>query len=279
MVAWSAPVAAGPARTVAGVAMPSRRADRARLAERAARLASQLARRTGAVTGALPTTPRNPDVASLVARGRELFLAGKVDEAAATLDVALEAAARRPDAVRDPLSLVAGQVTRVQIALARGESRTADALLVRLLRWDGDFAPAPDEATPAVKQAFDAAARSEAAAGPLTAEDAGDACRAVDVLVVARAARGGAVEITRLDHCRVVASVVAGADLADSAVLDRLAPPAPAPARPATGEKRLLARPWFWLAVGAVAAASIGGGLWLASQGDEQGGFDVAVRF
>lgn len=275
----TAPAAAGPARTVAGAALPSRRADRARLAERASRLAAQLARRTGAVVRALPTTPGGPDVASLVARGRELFLKGAVDEAAATLDVALEAAARRPDRIGDPAALVAGQVTRVQIALARGESGPADALLVRLLRWDGDFAPGPDEATPAVKSAFDAAAKGDAAAAPLSADDVGEACRAVDDLIVVRAARGGAIEIARLDHCRVAASVVAR-DLTDAAALDRLAPaivPAPPPARE---EPSLLARPWFWVAVGAVAAASIGGGLWLASQsGGEEGGFDVAVRF
>jgi hypothetical protein len=101
----------------------------------------------------------------------------------------------------------------------------------------------------------------------------------VDDLIVVRAARGGAVEIARLDHCRVSASVVARDDVTDAAVLDRLAPIAAPPARRVAERRPLLGRPWFWVAVGAVAAASIGGGLWLASRRDDQGGFDVAVRF
>ncbi len=278
----SAAARTAPIKRVAGAALPSRRADHARLAKRASRLAAQLARRTRAVVRPLPPPPgAGKDIPLLLVRGRKLLLEGEVDEAAATLDVALEAAARRPDAIRDPAALVAGQVMRVQIALARGESERAEALLVRLLRWDADFTPGPDEATPAVKSAFDAARESPAAAAPLSADDAGEACRAVDDLVLVRAARGGAVEIARFDHCRIAASVVARDDITDAAVLDRLAPIVAAPpARRAEQKRSLLSRPWLWVAVGAVAAASIGGGLWLASQSDDdQGGFDVAVRF
>lgn len=278
--AWSAPATAAPKRKVAGVALPSRRADASRLAGRAHRLAGLLAARTGAVAGAPPTTPGNPDAGSLVARGRELFLQGAVDEAAATLDVALAAAVRRPDAIGDPAALIAGQVTRVQIALARGEGDAAERLLVRLLRWDGDFAPSAAEGTPAVQSAFAAAAASQALSAPLAAADVGEVCRAVDDLLVVRAARAGAIEIARFDHCRLAASLVVRGEVADAAVIDRIAPPPARPAKAPPAGSPLHARPWLWVAVGAVAAAAIGGGIWLASEGEsDSGGFDVAVRF
>jgi hypothetical protein len=178
--------------------------------------------------------------------------------------------------------LVGAHVARAQIALARGEAARADALFGRVMRWDGDFAAAGDEATPAVQERI-ARLREAAPAPAIDAADLGDACRQVDTLVVVRAAPLGAIEVARFDGCRRVAAIVVQGPPAEALVLDRLAPaPAIAPA-PAPGERRTTAapalyrRPWLWIAVSAIAVSGIGVWAWTGSR--DEGGYDVAIHF
>jgi hypothetical protein len=271
---------ASEAHTVAGVALPARAGDQAARQARAARLASAAAARLGARVVRLPVPP---GIAPRLERARALLLGGDIDAAAATYDAALADAARRPDA--GGAEVVAGHVARAQIALARGEAALADALLGRLLRWDGGFAPTADEATPAVSEALARVAGGDGARAALAADDAGEVCRAVDLLIVVRRTADGRDEVARVDHCRVVATAVAPAGGDDAAVLDALVGAPAAAARPdhlldrqPAPDRPLLARPWLWVAIGAVAVTAVAGGIWLSRDAGEDG-FDVAIRF
>jgi hypothetical protein len=260
--------AAAPPPTVAAVVLPTRRADAPRLAALAERIAARVRDRRGGQRGAI--RPASTDVAARLARARELLLDAKIDEAAATYDLALDAADQVPGTV-DAAALVSAHVARAQIALARGEAERADALLRRVLRWDGDFTTTGDEATPVVQERL---ARLREPAAAIDPADLGDACRQVDTLVVVRAAPLGAIELARFDGCRPVAALVVQGAPDEALVLDRLAP--------ARLERRATAapfyrRPWFWIALSAVAVT--GGGVWAITEARDEGGYDVAIHF
>jgi len=92
------------------------------------------------------------------------------------------------------------------IALARGETRRAQELLDRLLRYDPTFALTPSEESPRLRRALgDARARLGPQPSPRPS-DLGTACGGgADTVVVARALPRG-IEIMRFDGCQLAAS-------------------------------------------------------------------------
>ena len=244
------------ARTFAAVALPGRGPQARSLLPRAERVALGLERSLSGVAAPAAGRPElAADTAALLARGRELYRSGALDQAARVLDEGLETAAREPHRFGGSEVLVAAQVDRVIIALARRERDRAELLLERLIRWDPTFAPADGEGSPRLAQAIATVRRRMPPAPPLRPEDLGGACALADVLVVARPARGGRIELARFDECRPVASAVVQPLAVDEAVealggrADALAPPVAAADRP------LVRRPWFWAAVGAATIA------------------------
>jgi hypothetical protein len=271
-IAAVAPAAAAPQRpSVAAIALPTRRSDAPKLAALAERTAARVRDRLGGTTGSI--RPASADLPARLARAHGLLLDAKLDEAAATYDLALAAADQAPGTL-DAAVLVGAHVARAQIALARGEAERADALFGRVMRWDGDFAATGDEATPAVQERL-AHLRETVPASAIEPADLGDACRQVDTLVVVRAAPMGAIEIARFDGCRRVAALVVQGPPGDALVLDRLAP-APIEHR-VTTTPALYRRPWFWIAVSAVAVSGVS--VWAWTEMRDEGGYDVAIHF
>ena len=252
--------AGGRARTFAAAALPSRAPQARSLLPRAERVALGLQRSLSGVEA--PATARPAlaaDTVAVLARGRELYRSGSLDQAARVLDDGLDTAAREPHRFAGSDAIVDAQVERVTIALARGEAERAELLLDRLLRWDPTFAPAPGERSPRLNEAIQAVRRRLPSTPELRAEDLAGACALADVLVVARPARGGRIELARFDGCRPVARVEVdplAVDQAIEALGGRAEPPSGAVAGGGSGDTPLVRRPWFWAAVGAAAVAT-----------------------
>lgn len=253
------------ARTFAAAALPSRAPQARSLLPRAERVALGLQRSLSGTAAPSATRPElAADATAVLARGRELYRAGSLDQAARVLDAGLDTAAREPHRFGGSHEIVGAQVVRVSIALARGEEDRAELLIERLLRWDPTFAPAEGERSPRLAEAL-AAVRGRLPRAPaLRASDVGGACALADVVVVARPARGGRIELTRFDACRPVASAAVDPLAVESAIealggrVDALA----APPATVSGERPLIRRPWFWAAVGAAAVATTVIAIW-----------------
>ncbi len=262
-LAASSPAAAGErARTFAAVALPSRAPQARSLLPRAERVALGLQRSlSGSAAPAAARPELAADTAAVLARGRELYRSGALDQAARVLDEGLETAAREPHRFGGSDVIVNAQVARVSIALARGESERAELLLERLMRWDPTFAPVRGERSPRLGEAMQAVRRRLPATPDLRAEDLAGACALADVLVIARPARAGRIELARFDHCRPVARVEVEPLAVDRAIeglggrADALSPPV-AGSGQGGGDRPLVKRPWFWAAVGAAAVAT-----------------------
>jgi len=263
----------GRTRTVAAVALPARGSQARSLLPRAERVALGLERSLGGAPAPAAERPElAADTLAMVARGRELYRAGDLDRAARVLDEGLETAAREPHRFGGSAELVAAQVERVTIALARGEAERAALLLERLLRWDPTFAPADGEGSPRLHEALAELRRRVPPVSPLRAEDLGGACALADVLVVARPARGGRIELARLDHCKLVASTVV-APLAVDTAIEALGGRADALVPEGTGSlppRPLVRRPWFWAAIGGAALAITAVVIWSLPEPSDQ---------
>jgi len=280
---------------VEALALPSRQGH-TEVADAARRTARALAARLGGVAGpppsgasgassaanrdpsadssADPTADPTDDVVAALSRGVALSRAGDLDRAAAALDPALDAGARSPQQIADPAGFLAAHVTRVSIALARGEVARADALLARVLQYDPAFALSADEDSPRMR---DALARAHDRAGRLPAlavATLGDACRG-HVLVVARGLVTGSTELLRFDGCRLVAQAVVQArfDAGDAAALldptPRVRAVAPARSAIAAESAPFYRRVWFWTAVGAVVVGGGAAAIYAATRGPE----------
>ena len=106
---------AGPARArtaVCGFALPTRRGDGAALAERARRVAARLGDSAAAAAA-------DSAVAARLRLAQDLYAQGRLDEAAALMDSALETGARDPHRFADPALFVTAHLTRSAIAPAR----------------------------------------------------------------------------------------------------------------------------------------------------------------
>jgi len=264
--------AEGRRRTVAAVALPARGPQGRSLLPRAERVALGLERSLGAAPAPAAARPElAADTLALVARGRELYRAGDLDRAARVLDEGLETAAREPQRFGGSEELVAAQVDRITIALARGEGERAALLLERLLRWDPTFSPADGEGSPRLHEALAEVRTRVPPAPPLRGEDVGGACALADILVVARPARGGRIELARLDHCQLAASTVV-APLAVDTAIEALGGRADAltPAATDSSDRPLIKRPWFWAAIGAAALAVTAVAIWRLPDSPDQ---------
>jgi hypothetical protein len=260
------PASAQPVREVAAVTLPSRDPDAALLATRVRSLGGALARARGAML-VESAGARTSDVAVTLARAQALADAASLDEAARILDAALEVAARAPHQFADSDALIAAALTRVSIALARGEVAVAAGWLERLVRWSPTLHLRSAEDAPRLRAALGAARTRLGAQPALTAEDLGGLC-AIDEVLVARAVGAGSTEVQRLRGCRLVATVTTAE--VDETLLALLGvEPAPEPARP------VWRRGWFWLGVG-VAASVAGVVAWRVAEPEDE--VDVVPR-
>src|SRR5262245_47486530 len=116
---------------VAGFALPARGPND--LQHRAEQIAAALARTLG---GHVQPQASPMDLSEPFGRAAELYRRAAFDRAAALFDTALERALRSPHVVGDTAALISAMIARANIATARGESRRADELLNRLLRYD-----------------------------------------------------------------------------------------------------------------------------------------------
>jgi hypothetical protein len=265
VAALSASATAG--RRVSGIVLPTRRGDVAQLEALAARLAKAVARRVG---GEVVAVAPSAELASRLQRARALALDAKLDEAAATYDLVLDTADRDPVQL-DARELIAAHVTRAQIALARGETARAQALLERLVVWDGDFAPTADEATPVIHDAL-THVQPQTAQDALVAEGVATACEHADTTIVVRTTRGGGLQIARFDGCTLAGALAMSSAPDERAVVDRLAPPA----RP-RAQRSLLRRPLFWVVTSVVAGSAVGVFAWRETRNPN--GYNVAFHF
>jgi hypothetical protein len=217
-------------------------------------------------------TPPSFALGATVARADALGAAGRLDEAAALFDVAIDEGERAPLQVADGAALVHAHVARATIGLARGEGERAEALMARVLRWDPTFRPSATDETPRLLAVLDGLRERLGPRPPLSHGDAGESC--ADEYVVARPI-GDGIELVRLVGCRPVAATVArGASGADATTVP---PPAAlatalgwtAPATPRSERTPVYRRAWFWvtLAGAAVVAVGTGVGIWAATRG------------
>jgi hypothetical protein len=246
--------------------------------------------RIGATLGAAAAA-RPLSLTPVTTRADGLSAAGHFDEAAALYDVAVEEGVRAPLDVEDPAALLHALVARASIGLARGEEAQAEALLARALRWDPTFTLLPDENTPRVRAAWARVVARAGAPPPLSDQDFGARCDG-ERLLVARRLATGALELSRVEHCRVVARATLADDTPDADARGLLGlPPPPAPSvaaatttpqqQPPPPRKPVYKRAWLWITVSVAAAAVAAGGvgIWAATRPNSNNEWNVTPRF
>jgi len=220
---------------VAGV-LPTRRADAAALAERVARLARSL--------GPAPQLAPSFSLAQVVGRADTMNAAGRLDEAAALYDVAIEQGAHAPLRVAPSGDLVRALIARAAIGLARGEEARSGELLARALGWDPTLELLTGEDAPRMKAALAAVQKRLSSPPPLARDELGADC---DHLLVARRLDDRSTQLTRVEHCRVQAQTTIGDQTSDGLALTALGV-APAPQKPA--RRPAYQRAWVWVTRG-----------------------------
>jgi hypothetical protein len=228
----------------------------------------------------------------MVARAEAQAATGRLDEAAALLDVALDEGARAPLQVSDPPALVRALVTRATIGLARGEQDRAEALIARVLRYDPTFALAAHEETPRMLAAVERVRERLGPEAALSRDELGERCGS-QTLLLARRLDARTIEYARYAGCQRVATARATEGTTDAALVAALGgpmAPAASTASAATGAhasrpvyRSVWRRGWFWGVALAVAVALAGAsiGVWAATRGEaaDASSWHVTPRF
>ncbi len=247
---------------IAAVSLPSRHARAATLSIKVQRVTESLARAEGATVASDSTAVDVADTQAIFVRGQQLAVDGKLDDAAELLDGALASAAQTPHRFASSTTVVDAHVVRASIALARGETDTADALIERVMRWDPTFALSDAERTPRLIAAVTRVRARVGEMPELRPEDLGGACALGDI-VVARYLPDGSVDVSRYRDCRRTSQV--RAPDASTLVLPTLgAPPLSAPGTRA--DRPVWKRGWFWIAAG-IAVGATGVIVWQTADG------------
>jgi hypothetical protein len=215
----------------------------------------------------------------LLERGRALAERAALDEAARTIDSALEEGARVPHRLAEPGEVVTAMIVRVSIAHARGEEERARVLLERLVRYDPAVELLPEEDSPRLRAALDEVRARLGRLPPLEPADLGEACRGRTLVVARRLSNAGEAEMRRYDDCRPTAVTAVRPESPDEEVVAALtgprsttsaltSPVAPAHDPSAPDERRPVRRwlPWVLLGSGVVLGAAGAWGLWSADE-------------
>ena len=219
---------------VLALTLPNRRADAAGLARRVHAVGTAVAARLSIPIATDAELEPKLDLSARFDEARRLAVSGSLDDAAVMLDVALTAGAESPHRLARPADLVTGHITRISIALARGEARHAGELVDRLVRYDPRVELEAGERSPPVTAALADATRGTA----MRATELGAACREYAVVIAARpAGPGAAMEFVRFDACEPVAMMIASADRDRDVIAALGAPPLPAGVEPVVRER------------------------------------------
>jgi hypothetical protein len=184
--------------------LPGRNNDA--LATRVERVTEEIARTIGGTVVPADDPSRKPiELVAPFERAKSLARRAMFDDAAVAFDELIGRALRAPQRVDAPAQLISSLVARISIAIARQEPRRASELLDRLLRYDPAVSLPAEEDEPGIHAQLQLARKKLGPQPSIGAEELGAACRAADVLVVARTLDKGRVELSRFDDCRQVA--------------------------------------------------------------------------
>lgn len=230
---------------VRSLALPARQGGD-RLERTAGATADALARRLGMTR---LEDRRDPSLEARLDESLALALAGRLDDAASSLEVSIAAAMDSLHELGASVRLLDAHAMLASIEEARGHQGRADELLDRVLELDPGFEPRPEQKSPRLLEALRRAHARHRGAPELRVATLGRACRGADVLVVARGAADGRVELFRFEGCRLVARARAGAGETAERLAISLDPGVPSSPRP------IYRKPWFWVGCAAVVAA------------------------
>jgi hypothetical protein len=221
--------------------------------------ATAIARDVAAQVGGTLAPARSAQPLDGLARAKQLLGDGAVDEAADAYDAAIRRGRSIVLELGDGNELLRGVVARIGIALARGETDRARELATWVVRIDPGFTLEPAEQRPSVVTELAAAAKTLGERPSIVAADLGTCEPRADIVILARVTRPGEIELRRIEDCQLADPVRVTSER-EHATAVRLLTGIDAVAHAPIEHDRpaLYRRPWFWIAVGAVAAGATG---------------------
>lgn len=249
--------------------LPSRTPN-AMLRAEATAIARDVAAQVGGTLVAAKPSAERTQILEGLARASQLSGEGALDEAADAYDAAILRGRNIVLGLGEETQLMRGVVARIGIAIARREPARARELATWLLRVDPAFTLEPAENRPSLATELSAAAGSLGERPPISKADLGACEPSADIVILARVTRPGEIELRRIDDCQLADPVRVTGDREHATSVRMLAGTDAVPPRATEREAPALYRkPWFWVAVGALAIGAAG--TWyLVDQGDSR---------